>query len=324
MVGSDYIPEDIGAGLGTAPSYEGGLSAAQDPALSNIDPTTGLPTKSWLKRLAESVTQKPQQQQTTQQQQATTQQATQAQQAAQKSTDPGPGAAGAGAGYQPGAKSGQWMTSDPAAIGKGERAQRQGAAIESLGHSVGTIIRLLVSMGAGGAVGGVGGAAGAAGAGADAAGAAGGAAGATAGAGGELLTPGGTPETSSMIGAGTTVPAGAGGNWPMGGGGGGSALGQLAQQYFGGGQGGGNTYSKILQALNYSGTPSGTGETGGTGGVTSGGGGAPWVASAEDTMSLVQGAPQKRQKALAAVEGLGSLTSTGGIPGGGSAIPWAT
>ncbi len=321
MVGSDYYP-DVASNSADIDAQNAGIDAEILRARPQNQNT-------WLQRLAKTlgIDTGPQGQQTPGQQQ---ERAQTAQTEAQTTTQgPGMGSAGAGAGYQPGAKAGQWMTQNPQAIGKGMRAQRQGEAIGSLGHTVGTIIRLIASMGAGGAAGAAG--AGGAGAGAGAAGAAGAGAGAASGFMGadasgaaamgptsETLTPGGSPETAA-------VSYGGLGGRGFGGGSTGGGLSQLAQNYFGG-SGGGDTYSKILrimQEANQSGTASGTSMAGGTGGVSQGGG-APWIQSAADTMSLVQGTPQKRQQALAAVEGLDSLTSTGGMAGGGSNIPWAT
>jgi hypothetical protein len=289
MVGSDYYPRSDDVSADT--------SAADDPALSGIDPITGQPkSQSWLKKLAALIAGQGKPQTATQ----TQQQATQAQQAATKNADPGTGAGATATPPSPaGAKAVPMATTDPAAIAKGEHAQRQSQAIGSLAHSAGEIVKMLAGAYAGG--GGIP---------------------ASTGTGAATSIPAGSTETFTAGGGDTGLVSGGGG---FGGGSTGGGLSQLASNYFGGGGGGGGTdYSSILKLLQGGGggggggggSPGGGGGGGGLGGGMGGGG------QQQQLENYITGltSGKKRTAADAQLAGLGQgLTGASSIP-----IPWAT
>ena len=313
MVGSDYYPQDTAPAPTETPLLSPDQQTALDQELAT-DPARQ--QDSWLKKLAALVAGKPQQQQQPAGQ--TTQQANQAQQAATRNTDPGAGAAGAGAGYTAGAKSGQWMREDPAAVGRAEHKQRQSQAIGSLAHSVGEIVRMAAGAYAGG--GGIP---------------------AETGSGAATSVPAGSTETLTPGGGDTGLVGGGGGGFGgmlskggggFGGGGTGGGLANLASNYFGGGDtggGGGFDYSSILKlAQGGGGGGGGGGLGGGSGGGGGGGLGGGMGAGGQQLPGeqlATQGATTRRKQMAAELAGLeGGLTPTGGMLGGGSAIPWAT
>ena len=312
MVGSDYYPQDTAPAPTETPLLSPDQQTALDQELAT-DPARQ--QDSWLKKLAALVAGKPQQQQQQQSAGQTTQQANQAQQAATRNTDPGAGAAGAGAGYTAGAKSGQWMREDPAAVGRAEHSQRQSQAIGSLAHSVGEIVRMAAGAYAGG--GGIP---------------------AETGSGAATSVPAGSTETLTPGGGDTGLVSGGGGFGGMlakggggfGGGGTGGGLANLASNYFGGGDtggGGGFDYSSILKLAQGGGGGGGGGGLGGGGGGGGGLGGGMGAGGQQlpGEQLATQGATTRRKQMAAELAGLeGGLTPTGGMFGGGSAIPWAT
>src|SRR5262252_8223800 len=146
MVGSDYTPSTPDYSSLT-PEERDYLDYTNEQATDEerrqlTDPSQQPGSKSWLQKLAQAVAGYAPPQQT---------------QGA--GADAAPPTANAGAGYKPGPKGAAWSTTDPGAVGKGERAQRQAGAEHDLAHSVGVLIRMAATYGAGGGFGGGGGAA---------------------------------------------------------------------------------------------------------------------------------------------------------------------
>jgi hypothetical protein len=262
------------------------------------------PQDTWLRRLAQMLAGPSQAQQA----QSDAQQTTGAAGPLSSDQTPQPSVGSAGAPIPP-PKAGQWMTQDPAAIGKAMHAQRQSAAVGSLAHSLGEIVKMAAGAymgGGGGMMSGLGGGAGTGAAASAIPGETATGAATTLPAGTtETLTPGGTPATAALGGGST-----------------GGGLADLARNYFSGGLGGGGGGGGISNLLSGGG---GGGGMGGMGMSMAAGGASKENQAISDLVDAISGTTGNRARALAQIEGLGAgLTSTGGMPGGGSNIPWAT